>query len=136
MKILLLCSSFLLLLSGCKRDPEDVPEDLIVLAMTNGQWVITQFVHNSTNKTSDFSPYKFQFYANRTVEAIKNGSVETTGTWEGNTSNQTITATFTSATDPVGLLTGVWTVTDNGWTFVEANNNAGGQTKTLRLDKQ
>ncbi|OYW17755.1 MAG: hypothetical protein B7Z54_07500 [Sphingobacteriales bacterium 12-47-4] len=70
------------------------------------------------------------------MDAIKNGSVETTGTWEGNTSNQTITATFTSATDPVGLLTGVWTVTDNGWTFVEANNNAGGQTKTLRLDKQ
>lgn len=135
MKILLLGASFFLLLSGCKKDPEDVPEDLIVLAMTNGQWVITNFVHNSTNKTSDFSPYKFQFYANRTVQAIKNGSVESTGTWEGNTTTQTITATFTGASDPVGLLTGVWSVTDNSWTFVEANNNAGGQTKSLRLDK-
>ncbi len=135
MKILLLGASFLLLLSGCKKNPEDVPEDLIVLAMTNGQWVITNFVHNSINKTTDFSPYKFQFYANRTVQAIKNGSVESTGTWEGNTTTQTITATFASASDPVGLLTGVWSVTDNSWTFVEANNNAGGQTKSLRLDK-
>lgn len=135
MKILLLCTSFLLLFSGCKKDPDKVPEDLILLAMTNGQWVLTNFVHNSTNKTSDFSTYKFQFNSNRTVDAIKNGSVERSGTWDGNTSNQTITSQFTGAPDPIGLLNGVWTVTDNSWTYVVASNNANGETKTLRLEK-
>ena len=33
--------------------------------------------------TSDFSAYKFQYYSNYTVDAIKNGVVEKTGTWDG-----------------------------------------------------
>lgn len=136
MKILLLCTSFFLLLSGCKKAKEDIAEDLIITAMTNGKWIITSFVDNGTNKTNDFSGYSFQFYSNRTVDALKNNSAEWTGNWEGNAENQTITAQFLGATDPVGLLTGVWTVTDNSWTYVEAITTSGGFTKTLRLDKQ
>ena len=41
--------------------------------MTDGQWVITNFTSNGTDLTSDFSSYKFQYFDNYTVNAIKNG---------------------------------------------------------------
>jgi hypothetical protein len=103
--------------------------------MTDGEWVINGFTLNGSTITSDFTGYKFKYYSNRTVDAIKNGSVEKTGTWEGNATTMIISANFPAATYPLNLINGSWLVTRNGWTYVEATQTAGSEVKTLRLDK-
>lgn len=127
--------SLLLLLSGCKKTIENAQEDLVIRAMTDGEWVINGFTVQGNNITADFSGYKFKYYSNRTVDAIKNGAVEKTGTWEGNASTMIISANFPAAIHPLNLINGSWLVTRNGWTYVEATQTVGSEVKTLRLDK-
>ena len=103
--------------------------------MTDGQWVITNFVNNGTVITSDFSSYKFQYYSNKTVDAINNGVVEKTGTWDGDASAMSITANFPNAGPTLTLINGTWHIDNNSWTFVVASQTSGSQTKTLRLEK-
>lgn len=133
---------FLLLLvivaaTSCKKTIENVQEDLVVKAMTDGQWAITNFVYNGTNITTDFAGYKFKYYDNpKKVDAIKNGTTEKTGDWGGNSADKTTWANFTGAVNPLLLINGTWNITRNGWTYVEATQNVGTETKTMRLDKQ
>lgn len=104
--------------------------------MTNGQWVITSFTDNGNNITSSFSSYKFQYYSNKTVDAIKNGTVEITGTWDGSATTMTTSANFPGATSPLDLINGTWHIDDNSWTYVAASQTNGSEIKTMRLDKQ
>ena len=73
----------IIVFSGCKKAIENKQEDLIIKAMTDGQWAVTGFTHNGADITTNFAGYKFQYYGNKTVDAIKNGTVEKTGTWNG-----------------------------------------------------
>lgn len=123
-------------LGSCKRTVEQIGEDLVIKAMTDGQWKITKFTQNGTDITSSFSAYKFQYYSNKTVDAINNGVTEITGNWDGNASAMTTWANFPGATNPVVLINGTWNITRNSWTYVEATQTSGTETKTLRLDKQ
>src|SRR5260221_2824306 len=84
----------LIFFSGCKKAIENALDDAIVKAMTDGQWVITSFKQNGTDITTDFSAYKFQYYSNKTVDPIKNGIVENTGTWDGSAVNKSNCANF------------------------------------------
>lgn len=126
----------LIVLGSCKKAVEKIGEDLVVKAMTDGQWKITKFTQNGTDITSSFSGYKFQYYSNRTVDAILNGTKERTGNWDGNASAMTTWADFPGATNPISLINGTWNITNSGWTYVEATQINGAETKTLRLDKQ
>jgi hypothetical protein len=123
-------------LISCKKAIQKQEENLIVKAMTDGQWVITSFTDNGEDITTDFSPYKFQYFKNNTVEAIKNGTVENTGTWKGNIDNMSISANFSTVSTPLILLNGTWTITDNSWTYVKATMTDGNEIRVLRLDKQ
>ncbi|HPG12323.1 MAG TPA: hypothetical protein PLU37_12380 [Chitinophagaceae bacterium] len=120
---------------GCKKTIDNIQEDLVIKAMTNGQWKITSFTLNSTNISSDFSNYKFQYYSNKTVDAIKNGTVEKTGNWDGNAEMMTTWANFSSPPYPLGLINGTWHIDRNSWTYVEATQTNGSDVKTMRLDK-
>lgn len=122
--------------TSCKKAIEQKAQDAILSAMTNGQWVITSFTSNGTDITSDFSGYKFQYYDNYTVDAIKNGTLDQTGTWQGDVNTMTISANFTNAVNPLLLLNGTWHITNNSWTYVIANMTVGTEIRTLRLDKQ
>jgi hypothetical protein len=126
----------LICLVGCKKVIEKKAENAIMKAMTDGQWVITSFTSNGSDITSTFSGYKFQYFSNYTVDAIKNGTVENTGNWDGDASTMNISASFPNATNPILLLNGTWHITDNSWTYVKATMTIGGETRTLRLDKQ
>src|ERR1043165_8878713 len=86
---------------GCKKAIERQKENVIMAAMTNGQWVITSFISDSTDITATFEGYSFQYFSNFTVNAIKNGSVETTGNWKGDIYSMTIEANFPGATEPL-----------------------------------
>jgi hypothetical protein len=127
---------FLLFFAGCKKAIENALDDAILKSMTDGQWVITSFKKNGTDMTADFSPYKFQYYTNKTVAAIKNGAVENTGSWDGSAINKTTWASFPGNSLPVILLNGTWKITNNTWTYVVAAQTNGSETKTFRLDKQ
>jgi hypothetical protein len=125
----------IVLVSGCKKTIEKAQEDLIVSAMTDGQWVITSFINDGTDITPDFSSYKFQYYSNRTVDAIKNGAIDKTGSWDGNASAMTINANFSAAINPLLLINGTWHIDANSWTYVKASQNTAGGIRSLRLDK-
>lgn len=123
------------LISSCKKAIENTAEDLVLKAMTDGQWGITSFTQNGTNITADFASYRFKYYSNKTVDAINNGTVEKTGTWDGNASTMTTSANFTNAAHPLILINGNWHIDRNSWTYVEASQSNGTDTKTMRLDK-
>jgi hypothetical protein len=126
----------LVFLTGCKKAIEDILQDAVIQAMTNGQWKITSFTKDGNDITASFSEYKFQYYSNKTVNAIKNGTVETSGTWDGNASTMTTSANFTNVNEPLSLINGNWHIDNNSWTFVVATQNNGSEIKTMRLDKQ
>lgn len=127
---------FLVILSGCKKTIENIQEDLVIKAMTDGQWKVTSFTHNGNNITADFSTYRFKYYSNKTVDAIKSGTVEKTGTWDGDASTMTTYANFTSPAYPLNLINGSWKINNNSWTYVVATQTSGSETKTMRLDKE
>jgi len=133
-RLLVATLCLLVLTNSCKKAVQNIQEDLVIKAMTDGQWVITSFTLNGNNITPDYSNYKFQYYSNKTVDAIKNGSVEKTGNWDGDASAMTTYANFTGATYPLNLINGSWTITRNSWTYVEATQT-GADNKTMRLDK-
>jgi hypothetical protein len=135
MKKILLFFMILCLLGSCKKAIQNAQEDLVIQAMTNGQWAITSFTHNGVNITSDFTGYKFQYYSNKTVDAILNGVVDKTGSWDGNASAMTTYANFPTAGNPLSLINGSWHIENNSWTFVVATQTIGAETKTMRLDK-
>jgi hypothetical protein len=135
MKPLLIILS-LICLTGCKKTIEKKAENAIMKAMTDGQWVITSFISDGSNITDSFSTYRFQYFSNYTVNAIKNGTVENTGNWDGDFNTMSILASFPNATNPLLLLNGTWHVTDNSWTYVEATMTVGNTIRSLRLDKQ
>ena len=127
----------LLLLSACKKTVEAIQEDLVIKAMTDGQWKVTNFVYNGSTITSDFAAYRFKYYNNpKKVDAIKNGVTESTGDWGGNSSDNTTWANFNNVPAPILLINGTWNITRNSWTYVEATQTVGSDTKIMRLDKQ
>lgn len=134
-KIFFIPLLFFLITVGCKKTVDKIKENAVISAMTDGQWIITNFKKDGAVITSDFDGYKFQYYSNRTVDAIKNGIVEKTGTWDGDATTMTITANFSNSVPPLSLLNGAWHVDNNSWTYVVASQNTTTETKSLRLDK-
>lgn len=128
---------FLLLLgfSACDKAIESAQEDLVIKAMTTGQWKVSTFKRDNNDVTGSFSPYLFQFRTDKTVEAINSGVVETTGNWEANANAKTIASSFAAGNATLQLLNGTWNITKNSWTYVEATQTVNGEVRTLRLDK-
>lgn len=124
------------LFAGCSKTIEKMQENAIVKAMTDGQWAITSFVKGGTDITPDFSGYKFQYHANETVDAIKNGVVEYKGTWKGDVNTMSISAQFNNSSNPILLINGTWHIDNNSWTFVVASLVGSSETRKLRLEKQ
>lgn len=126
----------LIFFAGCiKEKKQQVQENLVVQAIVNGQWKVTNFNKGGSDVTGNFASYNFQFKTNNTVDAINSGSVEKTGTWNADPTAQTITSDFANAADPLALLNGTWLITNTTWTSVEAKQTAGGELRILRLDK-
>jgi hypothetical protein len=124
-----------LIFFSCKKIIQQQEENAVIQIMTSGVWYVQTFDQNDSTITPSFSGYTFQFYANGTVVAIKNGATAATGTWAGNINNQTITSNFPSSGDPLDKLNSVWTITDSGTNYVVAFANVGGSYDNLRLQK-
>ena len=134
---LITCIALALLFSACStKTVEEQQKDLLVQLITNGQWAVTNYTKGTADLTVDFSGYRFQFKDDNTVDAIKNGAVEKTGSWVGNATSRTIVSNFTNAAAALMLLNGTWYVNDSGLTYVVASQTVNGEARNLRLDKQ
>src|SRR5215211_6429904 len=98
---------FLPLFFSCKKTIKEKQQDIVLAAMTNGRWYVSEYIAGATQVTIEFEGYEFQFNNNNTVDAIK-GSSTTSGTWSGDSNNYTITATFPGAALPLSRLNGTW----------------------------
>ena len=124
------------LLTGCKKVKENIQEKKVLDFITDGQWRVTQLLKGSTDYVADFAGYQFQFKTNNFVDAIKNGTVQKTGTWQGDAINFTITSAFPAdAVHPLSLLNGLWKIVDGGNDFVVATKDENGELSRLRLEK-
>jgi hypothetical protein len=140
MKKTVLFLTLLVLLVGCKkaiqRTQEQIAEDLIVKAMTDGQWSVTAY-NDGTDLIQEFDGYRFQFKDDRTVDAIKNGAKESSGIWQGDGYKREITADYpASSSITLQRLDGIWKIVNNSWTWVKATQTINGKLTTMELRKQ
>lgn len=135
MKLLIPLALLLFVLPSCKKAIEKKKENIIVDAMTSGQWKVASFNQDGEDLTSDFAGYAFKYYENRTVDAINAGTVEKTGTWAENVNTLEILASFQGAADPLSLINGTWKIDKTDWSYVEATYSAGGIVRKMRLEK-
>jgi hypothetical protein len=129
---------FLVLTSiGCiKHAIEQKQEDLVVKAVTDGQWKVVWYQCNG-QYVNDFVPYAFQFKTDNTVDAINNGTVEKTGSWQASAETKTITSNFNNTNSyALLLLNHTWTITGSTWTSVNARwVNSPGDTCSMHMEK-
>jgi len=138
MKKLLAVLIVIISLIGCKKIKENIQEKKALDIITDGQWKVTRFNSATSDYTSAFAGYSFQFKTNETVDAIKNSAVQKTGTWYADATNYRITSTFPSdAVHPLPLLNGIWQLVDadQGGNYVKATQMISGELYTLQLDK-
>lgn len=122
-------------LVNCKKIKENIQEKRAMEFITNGRWRVASYFSASGDKTADLVAYSFQFKSNRTVDAYKNGILETSGIWQDDQTNRTIYSNFTSASYPLILLNATWTVTNGSETSVAATATVNGEITNLRLAK-
>lgn len=137
-KVVFIIACFFVL-TGCKKiiqkTQEQIAEDIIVKAMTDGQWQVLGY-NDGTEYVSEFSEYRFQFKSDRTVDAIKNAATEATGTWNGDGYKREITTNYSSsAPNTLKRLNGVWYIAASTWTSVRATQTINGKLTTLELKK-
>jgi hypothetical protein len=125
----------LLFSMSCKKAIEKKAQDMVMDAMTNGEWIVEQYMEGSNNISSQFLNYYFKFNSNGTVTGTIN-STSTEGTWTGNATDYTITSDFPSAGDPLKKLNGVWKIKDSYWDYVKAEMPTSGGTNVLTLRKK
>lgn len=122
-------------LFSCKKAVENKQRELLIDAITNGQWVVQQYIEGTVDITLEFYGHSFQFQENGSVHGMY-GSSSVHGTWYGDINNYSIISEFPSATDPIKKLNGTWKLTDSYWDFVEAEMNTATGKNILHLRKK
>lgn len=120
---------------SCKKIVENVQRGIILDIVTNGQWYVESFAEESTDGTSQFSGYLFQFKDDNTVTASKGVQVQE-GTWREDISDYSLNANFPNATVPLSKLNGKWIWKDSGDDFVVAEKTEGSVKYLLKLRKK
>ena len=141
MKQLFILTLSVVLLAGCKkaikRTQEQIAETLIVKAITDGRWLVSVYKEGANDYKPEFEGYEFQFKTDRKVDAVKNSSVEATGTWNEDRVNIAIIADYpTTASTTLQRLDGTWKLKDSNWTWVKAEQTINGKLVTLELTKK
>src|SRR5215217_5033821 len=132
MKKLLISSLMFLCLAGCKKIKENIQEKKVLDFITSGQWAVTKYQKGSiADYASDYTGYSFKFNSTETVDAIKNATIQKSGTWHPDATIYTITAAFPNdAVYPLPLLNGVWQLVDGGDNYAVATQTIGGELYT------
>ena len=120
---------------SCKKAIEKKAQDMIMDAITNGEWIVEQYFEGGNNMSGQFLNYTFRFYENGTLTGTMSNTV-TNGTWAPNTTEYTITSEFPTAADPLKKLNGLWKIKDSYWDFVKAERATSNGTDILMLRKK
>ena len=120
---------------SCRKAIEKKKQEMLLNAITDGKWVVEQYLEGATNVTGDFEDYDFQFFKDGKVTGFNTGG-STDGTWEGDISNYSILSQFPTATNPVKRLNGTWKIKDSDWDYVEAEMNTSTGKNILHLRKE
>ena len=104
----------LILFQSCSRKNDDLQNSTQAQTqnVTSGTWKVTLFTDGGNNETSDFSGYSFQFDANGSVIATRNGAAKG-GTWAVNNSSKKFLIELgpkTADNKPLGELTEDWKI--------------------------
>lgn len=118
-------------LFSCKKAIENKQRQVLIDAITSGEWQVHQFLEASVDITSQFYGYTFKFEERGAVHALYVGSVFADGTWSGDVNNYTITSLFPTASDPLKKLNGTWKLTDTYLDYVEAEMTTGSGSKNI-----
>lgn len=122
--------------TGCKKVKEEVGKQFIIGIMTDGRWVVENFTENGTDDvTGMFEGYEFQFTSDGKVYGY-HAADKQTGTWSGNTSDLTITSSFSGADDPLKKLNDTWKISNNTKTSLEAKPFNSSRVAFLKLAKK
>jgi hypothetical protein len=135
LKPLILVGCLTLLTMSCKKAIEKKAQDIVMDAITHGEWIVEQYIEGSNNLSSQFLDYRFKFNEDGTLSGTAN-SISTDGTWAPNVSDYTITSDFPTAADPLKKLNGLWKIKDSDWDYVKAEMLTPDGTKLLILRKK
>ena len=135
MKRFIIMAIVTLTVVSCKKTVEKIQENYMLNLMTKGQWVVTKFEEGSTDVTTDFAAYSFQFYENGTVSGLSAGP-ENKGTWVADIANRSITANFPNADVTIQKLNANWKIIDSSTDEVKATTTINNILKTLWLRKK
>jgi hypothetical protein len=128
--------AILLGIVSCKKVKENIEQQFIVKIMTDGRWIVGEFIENdSINVTSMFDGYEFQFTQDGKVYSYYDTN-QKQGVWEGNTANLTITSNFPGANNPLKKLNDVWKLSNNTTKSVEATPFNSSRVAFLKLAKK
>jgi hypothetical protein len=134
--LLIIASTLFSCKKAIQKTQEQIAEDIIVTAMTDGRWTVTAY-NNGTDLLGEFANYEFQFKKDRTVDAIKGTATEATGIWQGDGYKREITSDYpNTASQTLQRLDGLWKIVDNNWTWVKATQTINGKLTTLELRKK
>ena len=129
---------FLIILASslsCKKLIEEKQRNAIMEAMTNGVWLVEQYLEHDVNITSEFLNYEFQFYENGTVTGNR-GTEVANGTWVADTDKYSITSDFPAATNPIVKLNFTWYIKDTEWDYVKGETTTPAGKNILQLRKK
>ena len=122
-------------IAHCSKTVEDLQRNFVIDVMTKGKWTVQVFTENSTDYSSEFIPYEFQFFENGNVQGIRGGYVAN-GNWAGNAAARTIFSIFPAANDTITKLNDTWKITNSTPTLVEARPVNGGRNAYLKMVKK
>jgi hypothetical protein len=129
MSFLLLCST------SCKKAVEEQYDDVLKKLITDGSWVITKFTEVGVDITGSFGGWVCKFYDNNTLTATQGLTVQS-GTWQSNSTSQTISAQFNSSvTAPLDKINGTWTISATSATVGKFTQTKAGVAYTMELTK-
>lgn len=121
---------------GCKKTEQKIKESLLTQLITENIWLVTRFDSAATSIATNFEPYEFKFNKDGSVNAVKAGLTEATGTWVGSEAGESITSNFPTAGYPINKLNGVWLVTNTDLSpkLVDSHRLEGATEYVLRLN--
>jgi hypothetical protein len=134
-KHLPLIAILLVTLCSCQKLIDKQKEKVAMGIITDGLWYVEQYKVDSSNISSEFLNYTFQFKEDGTVTST-NGTISASGTWSPDIPAQSIISNFPTANDPVKKMNGTWKITDSYSNYVEAYMLTATGKNKLHLRKQ
>lgn len=119
----------------CKKQIDQIKANAVVDVMVSGKWEVQQYLSGTTDVSSEFAGYEFQFFRDNSVTGT-DGTITTRGTWNGDAGSATISASFPNGTNPLARLNGTWGVYSYNSSGPKFNQTINGVEAKLTLRKK